>query len=126
MSKEVYEKIYEKIKVLEGRCDEGCNNGMSKRFPQGVILAIAIQSFAVIWWAAGIDNSISILQSRTPVSTLEVQNFIAEREKVYMEMDNKRFLEMSTRVTRIEGTFEYIEKSLVRIEKKLMMMGNTK
>ena len=53
----------------------------------------------------------------------QVKNYIAEREKIYMDMDSKRHLGMSERVSRVEGNFKFIEKSLNRIEKKLMLIG---
>ena len=54
---------------------------------------------------------------------MKVKNYIAEREKAYLEMDNDRHLQMVERVTKVEGTFDHIDSSLKRIEKKLMLLG---
>ena len=118
-------QIMEKIVQLEARCDDGCGNVFTKRFPLGGILAIALQTFGIIWWAAGIDNTLTNMKTLTTTIPNEdqVKNYIAEREKKYMDMDSKRHLGMSERVSRVEGNFKFIEKSLNRIEKKLMLIG---
>jgi len=116
--------IYEKIGAIEARCDEGCGSAFTKRFPAGIILAILLQTFGVVWWAAGVDNTISALEK--PVTEMEVRNYIAEREKIYMDMDNSRHLQMAERMARVESSYLYIEKALTRIEKKLMLIGTEK
>ena len=118
-------EIMEKIGQLEARYDEGYGTKFSKKFPQGVILAIALQTFGIIWWAAGVDNTLEHMKtlSYNVPNEMQVKNYIAEREKAYMEMDSQRHLTMSERMAKVEGNFKYIEKSLGRIEKKLMLIG---
>jgi hypothetical protein len=88
-----------------------------------LVIAVGVQTLGAVWWASDISNTVHSLKTEN-VSELTVKNYIAEREKAYLEMDNNRHLKMSERVTRAEGTFQYIEKSLSRIEKKLMMLGD--
>ena len=54
---------------------------------------------------------------------MSVKNYIAEREAAYLKMDNDRHFKISSRVSSVEGDFKFIEKSLGRIEKKLMLIG---
>jgi len=114
-------EIMEKIGQLESRCDAGCGN---KKIPLGFAATILIQTFAAIWWAASISGTINHMKvsSHLAINETEVKNFIAEREKAYMEMDNNRHLEMSNRMTQVEGQFNFIEKTLDRIERKLMVI----
>lgn len=115
-------EIMAKIGQLEARCDEGCG---SKRLPQGIILAIALQTFGIVWWAAGVDNTLQHMTHtahNTP-NEIQVKNYIAEREKAYMEMDAERHLDMSNRMTKVESSFSSINKTLDRIERKLMTVG---
>ena len=118
---ETTNEILAQLGRLEQRCDEGC--GSSKKVPAGIILALLVQTFTVIWWAAGVHQDLRQLQQEPYVVETEVQNFIAAREKVYMEMDNKRHLDITERAVRIESSFLFIEKALTRIEKKLMLIG---
>jgi hypothetical protein len=110
-----HEDILARITVLE----EKVNN---RKLPVMLFFALAIQTMTAVWWASDISASVKSLQIGN-VSELTVKNYIAEREKAYLEMDNERYLKMSERVTRVEGNFTFIEKSLTRIEKKLMLMG---
>ena len=110
-----HEDILARIMVLE----EKVNN---KKLPAMLFFALAIQTMTAVWWASDISASVKSLETGN-VSELTVKNYIAEREKAYLEMDNDRHLKMSERVTRAEGNFIFIEKSLTRIEKKLMLMG---
>jgi len=125
MNEVTHAEIMEKIGQLEARYDEGYGTKFSKKFPQGVILAIALQTFGIIWWAAGVDNTLEHMKtlSYNVPNEMQVKNYIAEREKAYMEMDSQRHLTMSERMAKVEGNFKYIEKSLGRIEKKLMLIG---
>ena len=99
--------------------EEKVNN---KKLPAMLFFALAIQTMTAVWWASDISASVKSLETGN-VSDLTVKNYIAEREKAYLEMDNERHLKMSTRVTIVEGDFKFIEKSLGRIEKKLMLLG---
>ena len=110
-----HEDILARIMVLE----EKVNN---KKLPAMLFFALAIQTMTAVWWASDISASVKSLETGN-VSDLTVKNYIAEREKAYLEMDNDRHLKMSTRVTIVEGDFKFIEKSLGRIEKKLMLLG---
>ena len=110
-----HEDILARIIVLE----EKVNN---KKLPAMLFFALAIQTMTAVWWASDISASVKSLETGN-VSQLTVKNYIAEREKAYLEMDNDRHLKMSTRVTIVEGDFKFIEKSLGRIEKKLMLLG---
>jgi len=110
-----HEDILARIIVLE----EKVNN---KKLPAMLFFALAIQTMTAVWWASDISASVKSLETGN-VSDLTVKNYIAEREKAYLEMDNERHLKMSTRVTIVEGDFKFIEKSLGRIEKKLMLLG---
>ena len=110
-----HEDILARIMVLE----EKVNN---KKLPAMLFFALAIQTMTAVWWASDISASVKSLETGN-VSQLTVKNYIAEREKAYLEMDNDRHLKMSTRVTIVEGDFKFIEKSLGRIEKKLMLLG---
>ena len=110
-----HEDILARITVLE----EKVNN---RKLPVMLFFALAIQTMTAVWWASDISTSVKSLQIGN-VSELTVKNYIAEREKAYLEMDNERYLKMAERVTRVEGNFLFIEKSLTRIEKKLMLMG---
>lgn len=114
--------IMEKIGQLEARCDVGCSN---KKIPLGFAATILLQTFAAIWWAASVSGTIDHMRetSHAAINEVEVKNFIAEREKAYMEMDNQRHLHMSNRMTNVETQFRYIERSLERIEKKLTDNG---
>lgn len=108
-----HEEIVDKLNQLEERCNNGCDR---KLFPAGVILAISMQTFGVVWWASGVDNT---LENMNSIDETQVRNLFAEREKKYLEMDNQRHLRMSERMTKVESSFEYITRSLRRIEKKL-------
>ena len=107
-------EVLEKLGKLEARCDEGCG----KKVPLGLILAICVQTFAIIWWAAGVDGTVQRIESsmHKTLNETEVKNFIAEREKVYMEMDGDRHLSMQSRMVRVESNFKHINKALDRIE----------
>lgn len=107
--------IVERLIILE----EKVNN---RKLPATIFMALAIQTSAAIWWASDISASVHSLQ-QNDVSEMSVKNYIAEREKAYLDMDNQRHVKMTERVTRVEGGFIYIEKSLGRIEKKLMLLG---
>jgi tetrahydromethanopterin S-methyltransferase subunit G len=95
-----------------------------RRIPMALVIAVGIQTLGAVWWASDISSTVHSLKKEN-VSELSVKNYIAEREKAYLEMDNDRHLKISERVTRVEGNFQYIEKSLTRIEKKLMMLGDS-
>ena len=110
-----HEDILARIIVLEDKVN-------SRKLPAMLFFALAIQTMTAVWWASDISASVKSLETGN-VSQLTVKNYIAEREKAYLEMDNDRHLKMAERVTRAEGNFIFIEKSLTRIEKKLMLMG---
>jgi hypothetical protein len=110
-----HEDILARIIVLEDKVN-------SRKLPAMLFFALAIQTMTAVWWASDISASVKSLETGN-VSDLTVKNYIAEREKAYLEMDNDRHLKMSTRVTIVEGDFKFIEKSLGRIEKKLMLLG---
>ena len=118
MSSNSHDEILERIVKLEEKVN-------SRKLPATIFLALGLQTAGAIWWASDISAAVKALESDN-MSELAVQNFIAEREKAYLEMDNSRHLAMSERVTRIEGNYQYIEKSLERIEKKLMLIGTEK
>jgi len=115
MQKHDVEDILVRLEILEKKVD-------SKRIPLGVLFALVFQTLGAVWWASDISATVNRLQA-TNVSDLVVKNYIAEREKAYLEMDNHRHLNISERITRVEGNFTHIEKSLTRIEKKLMLLG---
>jgi hypothetical protein len=111
-----HEDILARIIVLEDKVN-------SRKLPATLFLAIAIQTMGAIWWASDISTTVKSLQAGN-ISELSVKNYIAEREAAYLKMDNDRHLQLAERVIRVEGDFTYIEKSLTRIEKKLMLMGD--
>ena len=115
MSDVTHDGIIERIIVLE----EKVNN---KKLPATIFMALAIQSSGAIWWASDISASVNGLQ-KNDVSELSVKNYIAEREKAYLEMDNDRHVKMTERVTRVEGSYLYIEKTLARIEKHVLLLS---
>lgn len=114
------DEIMHRLNHLEERCDEGCGN-FGKKFPVTIIGAILLQTFAVIWWAADVTSTINHIQAKShkTVNESQVKNFIADREKAYMEMDSRRHLKMTNRMTKVEENFKFISKSLTRIENKL-------
>ena len=114
-----HDEILERIVKLEEKVN-------SRKLPATIFLALGIQSAGAIWWASDISAAVRALEGGDTMSEVQVQNIISEREKTYLEMDNARHLNMSERVTRVEGNFQYIEKSLERIEKKLMIIGTEK
>lgn len=114
------QEILARILVLEDKVEH--INPLSKKFPSYIILTLMLQTFGAIWWASDISNTVNTLKTQN-VSEMTVKNYIAEREKAYLEMDNTRHTKMVERVTKMEGSFTHIEKSLTRIEKKLMMLG---
>jgi len=109
------EEILSRIVILEEKVN-------SKKLPATLFLALGIQTLSAVWWASDITTTVKTLQLNN-ISELSVKNYIAEREAAYLKMDNDRHLKMSSRVSSVEGDFKYIEKSLGRIEKKLMMLG---
>lgn len=112
------EEIMHRIETLEERCNDGT---FGKKFPATIIGAILLQTFAVIWWAADVTSTIEHIKqtSHFSVNEEQVKNFIAEREKSYMQMDSNRHLKITNRMTRVEENFKFISKSLERIEEKL-------
>lgn len=115
-----HEEIMARIEHIEERCGNGCGR-FGKKFPTTIIGAILLQTFAIVWWAADVSNEIDHMKTTAhlTVSEDQVKNFIADREKAYMEMDGKRHLDMTNRMTRVEENFKFITKSLERIESKL-------
>ena len=114
------EDILARLQVLEGKVEH--ITPLSNKFPSYVVLTLMLQTFGAIWWASDISNTVNTLKTQN-VSEVVVKNYIAEREKAYLEMDNTRHTKMVERVTKIEGSFTHIEKSLTRIEKKLMLLN---
>lgn len=109
------EEILSRIVILEEKVN-------SKKLPVTLFLALGIQTLGAVWWASDISTTVRSLKINN-VSELSVKNYIAEREAAYLKMDNDRHLKMSNRVTSVESEFKFIEKSLGRIEKKLMILG---
>jgi len=114
------EEILARLIVLEEKVEH--ITPLSKKFPSYIILTLMLQTFGAIWWASDISTTVETLKVSN-VSEMKVKNYIAEREKAYLEMDNDRHLQMVERVTKVEGTFDHIDSSLKRIEKKLMLLG---
>lgn len=109
------EEILSRIVILEEKVN-------SKKLPVTLFLALGIQTLGAVWWASDISTTVRSLKINN-VSELSVKNYIAEREAAYLKMDNDRHLKMSNRVISVESGSEFIEKSLGRIEKKLMILG---
>jgi len=115
VSDATHDDIIERIIVLEEKVH-------NRKLPATIFMALALQTSAAIWWASDISASVHGLQ-KNDVSELSVKNYIAEREKAYLEMDNDRHVKMTERVTRVEGGYLYIEKTLGRIEKHVMLLS---
>jgi len=109
------EEILARIVILEEKVN-------SKKLPATLFLALGIQTLSAVWWASDISATVKQLES-TNISEMSVKNYIAEREAAYLKMDNDRHFKISSRVSSVEGDFKFIEKSLGRIEKKLMLIG---
>jgi len=112
MSTEIsHAAIMEKIGHLEERCNQGCGK---KYFPAGVLLAIAIQTTGVVWWASSIDSDLEHAKiiMHDSVNKNTVKSLIDE-------LTSPRHLDMSTRMARVEQNYEHLVKTMERIEIKL-------
>lgn len=76
---------------------------IDKHIPVAVIMAILVQTFAVIWWAAQLETRVKIL-----------------------EIDINQNTQLIDRVSRMEEKVSALKESTLRIEQKLDAWKGTK
>jgi len=72
---------------------------LDKKVPISLVVVLLVQTGSFIWWASGVDSRIT---------QIELDRVKQEQQIV---TNNDQFLELNTKLTRLETRFEYWEKA---------------
>jgi hypothetical protein len=66
---------------------------IDKHIPIAVILAMVMQTFAIIWWAAQMEARVNVLEMQTAQNTLVIDRVSRVEEKVSALRESSRRIE---------------------------------
>jgi len=67
---------------------------IDKHIPVAVIVAICVQTFAVIWWAAQLETRVNVLENQLTQNTMLIDRVSRVEEKVSALRDSSRRIEL--------------------------------